>query len=109
MPTMMMTTSAAYQFTGICPRYDVPPPVAAARATDFPVELLAMGGRNPTAWTGPPWLQGSLHAPSHETTPSSWDGVTRAHARSQCLSVDPATAGRLPPRRRGSPPSQRVD
>src|SRR5580700_8231606 len=45
-----MTRSAAYQFTGICPRYVAPPPVAAARATDLPEELLAMAGGNPTAW-----------------------------------------------------------
>src|SRR5580698_6449902 len=52
-PTRTITTSAAYQFTGICPRYVAPPPVAAARATDFPEELLAMAGGNPTAWLVP--------------------------------------------------------
>src|SRR6516164_1813453 len=56
-PTRTITTSAAYQFTGICPRYVAPPPVAAARATDLPEELLAMAGGNPTAWPGTPWAQ----------------------------------------------------
>src|SRR6516164_3885094 len=56
-PTRTITTSAAYQFTGICPRYVAPPPVAAARATDLPEELLAMAGGNPTASPRTPWAQ----------------------------------------------------
>src|SRR5580692_9558418 len=73
MPRITMMTSAAYQFTGICPRYVVPPPVAAARATDFPEELLAMAGGNPTAWRGA-LLRQATRGAGHGRGPSSQDG-----------------------------------
>src|SRR5580698_7736992 len=84
-PITTMTMSAAYQFTGICPRYVVPPPVAAARATDFPEELLAMAGGNPTAWRGALPRQAARGA-GHGRGPSSRDGGSpREHARSSGL------------------------